>query len=106
MRTATRCPAPSRYTYWKERATPLTGSKPPWRLSRRALCVRWNRPCSTARRSSSCASKKRGLFCLNGKDRIMVQTLHGAFAFAKQRLVRLDGADSDYLEATKQETVS
>ncbi len=36
----------------------------------------------------------------------MMQTLHGAFAFAKQRLVRLDGADSDYLEATQQETVS
>src|ERR1051325_8690679 len=27
------------------------------------------------------------------------------FPFAKQRLVRLDGTDSDYLEATKQHTV-
>lgn len=35
-----------------------------------------------------------------------MQTLHGAFAFAKQRLLRSDGTDSDYLDATKQEAVS
>jgi hypothetical protein len=50
--------------------------------------------------------KKRGTFCLNGKERVTVQTLHGTFTFAKQRLVHCDGTNSDYLEATKQQTVS
>ena len=35
-----------------------------------------------------------------------ISTLHGGFVFAKQRLLRADGTDSDYLEATKQATVS
>src|SRR5579862_2939840 len=43
---------------------------------------------------------------LNGKDRVTLQTLHGAFVFAKQRLLRADETDTDYLEATKQPTVS
>lgn len=43
---------------------------------------------------------------LNGKDAVTIQTLHGAFVFAKQRLLRADETDSDYLEATKQPAVS
>jgi hypothetical protein len=35
-----------------------------------------------------------------------IQTLHGAFVFAKQRLLRADETDTDYLEATKQQAVS
>jgi hypothetical protein len=37
---------------------------------------------------------------------VTVATLHGAFVFAKQRLLRKDGTDSDYLDATKQQAVS
>ena len=35
-----------------------------------------------------------------------LHTLHGRFVFAKQRLLRADETDSDYLEATKQKVVS
>ena len=43
---------------------------------------------------------------LNGKDRVTIQTLHGEFVFAKQRLLRADETDTDYLEATKQKAIS
>ena len=35
-----------------------------------------------------------------------ISTLHGAFVFAKQRLITVDETDSDFLEATKQAPVS
>jgi hypothetical protein len=37
---------------------------------------------------------------------VTIRTLHGSFVFAKQRLLRADETDSDFLEATKQTRVS